>query len=300
MLYHTVTNTLGNYNDGGLEVVGGSIKTNKKRHQLRKVFNKVRRSLLKASIHTVRQAQAHLADKFNYDVSWESARRLLHRLGLTRRKINPFPGNPAKYKSWRKAQKKWVKHLHRLHKQAVSKDIDFVFADAAHFVHGKCGAYLWSDGPRYKSTGSGRYRLNVYGVYDPMANRLLSHHRQGSVNADYVVDFLKWLRKEHYIDQSRPLRFVLDNAHYQHCAYVKDEKKSLNIVFEFQPSYSPNLNLIERAWKYFKKLAGRCHYATKDEFITAITTILEATDDEVHQECFKLLMSMKFETYKKS
>ena len=84
-----------------------------------------------------------------------------------------------------------------------------MFADAAHFVHGKCEAYLWSDGPRYKSTGSGRYRLNVYGAFDPVSNRLLSQYSSDNINADYVVGFLRWLRSRHYPDQSRRLNFCI-------------------------------------------------------------------------------------------
>ena len=175
-----------------------------------------------------------------------------------------------------------------------------MFADAAHFVHGKCGAYLWSDGPRYKSTGSGRYRLNVYGAFDPVSNRLLSQYSSDNVNADYVVGFLWWLRSRHYPDQSRRLHFVLDNARYQHCEWVRQTAESLNITLEFQPPYSPNLNLIERAWKYFKKLVGRVHYATKEEFVAAIVNLLETTEEATHQECFKTLLTMNFQTYKKS
>jgi transposase len=117
---------------------------------------------------------------------------------------------------------------------------------------------------------------------------------------EYVVDFLKWLRENHYPDLNRPLHFVLDNARYQHCAYVRQEAAKLGIVLEFQPSYSPNLNLIERAWKYFKKLVGRCYYSTKEEFFAAIISILDKTDETQHQECFTTLLTMNFQTYKKS
>ena len=297
---NSVTNILRTFNLGGLQAIMAPMQTKKGRHSLHKKFKKVRRSLIKAGIHTIKQAQAHLDEKFGYKANWESVRELLHRLGLSRRKINPFPGNPKKFKEWRKAQKKWIKHLQTLHKQALAKDIDFVFADAAHFVHGKFGAYLWSDGPRYKSTGSGRYRLNVYGAYDPISNQLLSQYGEGTVDAEYVVDFLKWLRENHYPDLNRPLHFVLDNARYQHCAYVRQEAAKLGIVLEFQPSYSPNLNLIERAWKYFKKLVGRCYYSTKEEFFAAIISILDKTDETQHQECFTTLLTMNFQTYKKS
>jgi transposase len=47
---------------------------------------------------------------------------------------------------------------------------------------------------------------------------------------------------------------ILDNARYCHSKAVEEYRQDLgNIVFLFLPTYSPNLNLIERLWKFFKK-----------------------------------------------
>lgn len=55
-----------------------------------------------------------------------------------------------------------------------------------------------------------------------------------------------------------PITFVLDNARYQQCRLVKDLAHQLNIDLLFLPAYSPNLNLIERLWKFVKK---QCLYS---------------------------------------
>ena len=47
--------------------------------------------------------------------------------------------------------------------------------------------------------------------------------------------------------------FILDNACYQHCEIVKNTAAQLVIQLVFLPPYSPNLNLIERLWKFVKK-----------------------------------------------
>src|SRR6476619_8380032 len=52
---------------------------------------------------------------------------------------------------------------------------------------------------------------------------------------------------------SVPVTLVLDNARYQRCRLVQDLAKTLGIELLFLPSYSPNLNLIERLWKFVKK-----------------------------------------------
>jgi len=50
-----------------------------------------------------------------------------------------------------------------------------------------------------------------------------------------------------------PLKIVLDDARYQHSALVESAAKLLNITLLFSPSYSPNLNIIERLCKFTKK-----------------------------------------------
>jgi transposase len=46
-----------------------------------------------------------------------------------------------------------------------------------------------------------------------------------------------------------PITLVLDNARYQKCKIVEELALSLSIELLYLPSYSPNLNLIERRWK---------------------------------------------------
>ena len=41
----------------------------------------------------------------------------------------------------------------------------------------------------------------------------------------------------------------MDNAKYQRCDLVKKLAVEVNIELLFLPSYSPNLNIIERYWK---------------------------------------------------
>jgi len=49
-----------------------------------------------------------------------------------------------------------------------------------------------------------------------------------------------------------PVTLVMDNARYQRCNVVREFAESLNIELLFLPSYSPNLNLTERFWKFVK------------------------------------------------
>ncbi len=88
------------------------------------------------------------------------------------------------------------------------------------------------------------------------------------IQATTVVELLDLLRRER---PGRSIYFVLDNARYQRCTLVQEAARQLDIHLVYLPSYSPNLNLIERFWKFLQKqaLAGY-HFATKQEFEEAI------------------------------
>ena len=71
------------------------------------------------------------------------------------------------------------------------------------------------------------------------------------------------------------LLFVLDNAPYNHAPPGTDAAKALRIELLYLPPYSPNLNLIERLWKFLKRKVARNRYhATFTEFRAAVQKVL--------------------------
>jgi len=137
-------------------------------------------------------------------------------------------------------------------------------------------------------------------TYDVVSNQVYSMYNEGYVNADFIVEYLAWLREEIYQDMSRPLHFVLDNARYQHCNYVKKQAEKYNIVLDFLPAYSPNLNLIERLWKYLKSLLGKQYHNNKTSFQNAIVELLESIGKKEHQERLRTLLNPLFQRFEKS
>ena len=96
------------------------------------------------------------------------------------------------------------------------------------------------------------------------------------------------------------ITLVLDNARYQRCALVKELAATLNIELLFLPAYSPNLNLIERLWKFVKK---QClyskYYSEFTSFKNTIINCLQQTHSTYKQELDSLL-SLNFQTFDKS
>ena len=99
---------------------------------------------------------------------------------------------------------------------------------------------------------------------------------------------------------SVPITLVLDNARYQKCALVFATAASLQIELCFLPAYSPNLNLIERLWKFVKKQSLYSkYYADFAAFKTAITDCLSQTHT-THKEALDSLLTLRFQTFEKA
>jgi len=94
-----------------------------------------------------------------------------------------------------------------------------------------------------------------------------------------------------------PITLVLDNARYQRNAVVQALATQLEITLLYLPSYSPNLNLIERLWKFIKRRAlyGRYH-PTFAEFQAAIQEVIDDLST-AHAESLESLMTLNFQRF---
>jgi transposase len=107
--------------------------------------------------------------------------------------------------------------------------------------------------------------------------------------------FFDQLRTEEaYKDMNIPIHLFLDNERYQKCYTVQEYAKTKNIILEYLPAYSPNLNLIERFWKFTKKVLVRNqYYETFDEFKQAFELFFLSLDQ--YKSSLETLLTLKFE-----
>ena len=121
--------------------------------------------------------------------------------------------------------------------------------------------------------------------------------RLGGFGTVSSATMCKLLHKISALGLQGPIMLVLDNARYQHCALIKDLAATLNIQLQFLPSYSPNLNLIERLWKFVKRdvLYGR-RYNTFAEFCKAIDGCMENIPTK-HRSRLASLMTHNFQRF---
>jgi transposase len=176
--------------------------------------------------------------------------------------------------------------------QAETRAVFFV--DAAHFVVGSFLGWLWCAARLCVRGASGRQRFNVLGAWNATTQELVRVTNHTYVTAETVCELL---RKIAAMNLGIPITLVLDNARYQRCDLVQNLARELQIELLFLPSYSPNLNLIERLWKFTKKKALHCrHHTNYTDFHTAIERCLEQLTTE-HKVEIRSLMTLNFQTF---
>jgi len=141
---------------------------------------------------------------------------------------------------------------------------------------------------------SGRKRLNVLGALDFATKQLTTITNTTYVTSTTVCELLQLLVAQ---NPGVPITLVLDNARYQHCQLVQNLAAELSVELLFLPSYSPNLNLIERLWKYVKKdCLNSKYYETFANFQNAIADCLARINSDGKRD-MNSLISRNFQLF---
>jgi transposase len=170
------------------------------------------------------------------------------------------------------------------------------FVDAAHFVFGAFLGYLWCFARCWIKAPSGRQRFNVLGALNAITHEVITVTNLTYINSESVCQLLYKLVD---LGLQVPITLVLDNARYQRCALVQAVADTLGIELLYLPAYSPNLNLIERLWKFVKK---QCLYSKYYTDFTAFTQAIEAclaTTQTTHKQTLSSLLTFNFQSFKK-
>jgi len=169
------------------------------------------------------------------------------------------------------------------------------FVDAAHFVLSSFLGWMWCAVRMFVKAASGRQRYNVLGAFNAGTHELIAVTNDTYVTATTVCQLL---RKIAATGLGVPITLVLDNARYQRCQLVQNLAGALGLELLFLPSYSPNLNLIERLWKFVKKaVLNSRHQASFAAFRQTIDQCLNELPS-THRSSIQTLMTLNFQTFK--
>jgi transposase len=177
---------------------------------------------------------------------------LKDRLGLRRRKVGAVPVPPTEtVEEHAREQAAFLRAtLEPRLEQARQGRRQVYVVGAAHFVFAPFLGCVWCVVRLFVRAASGRQRYNVPGALDAVTHRLIRVTNRAYINAESVCELLRAVAAARV---GLPITPVLDNARYQECEVVRGLARSLGIERLYLPSYSPNLNLIERVWRFVRK-----------------------------------------------
>jgi transposase len=215
------------------------------------------------------------------------------------RKFRSLPGGKRSIEDLAAQQAVFIEQkLKPLLDKAQRGVADVFFVDAAHPVQGFHQGYVWSKNPIAVRTSSGRQRRSILGAMHTTSHQLYTLSTNDYINANTVLELLSFLREEL---PGKKIHLILDNASYQRCDLVTRAAAKYRVHLVFLPPYFPNLNLIERLWKFLKKtvLAGT-YFPSKQTFNEAIDDFIDQVNDGFHHNELYILMNLKFQTLKPS
>lgn len=169
---------------------------------------------------------------------------------------------------------------------AVNRLVRVYFCDGVHLIYGYEGGKYWCKKRVCVKSAYGRKRINCLGFLDAVSHKVETVMNDSYLNADSVCEGLKKLRQN---ASDEWLYVILDNAAYQRCKKVRNCAAQLNINLIYLPTYSPNLNLIERLWKFLRsKILANKYYDSFNQFFDKVHDFLAS----IHLNFYESLTSL--------
>ncbi|MCK5189864.1 MAG: IS630 family transposase [Methylococcales bacterium] len=236
---------------------------------------------------TAKSVIAYVEDRWDIHYSESGMTDLLHRLGYVYKKPKLIPG-----KADAQAQKAFLEEYEAL-KESRDKEDVILFMDAVHPQHNPVTSNGWiKQGKEFQiCSNTGRQRLNINGAVSLDTMKLVMRY-DDTINADSTINLFEQIEMAN--PNAKKITIICDNARYFRSKLVKAYLENSSIELMFLPPYAPNLNLIERYWKYFKKVVlYNSYYETFQQFKQACENFFENTEE--HLSSLRTLLTENFQ-----
>ena len=117
---------------------------------------------------------------------------------------------------------------------------------------------------------------------------------KGMVDKEVTKIALKNIRDTY--NDGKEIIVIMDNAAYNRAYPVQDYAKELNITIKYLPPYCPNLNLVERVWKFLKNKLKNKYIEKYDDFKLWINNFCK--NFEIYKSEIKKLIANKIQIIK--
>ena len=229
----------------------------------------------------------HVEETYKVCYTVKGMQALLKHMGFSYKKPKHVPGKTDKQK-----QEQFIKEYERLMRTKAEEDKVY-FMDGMHPMHNSQPAYGWIKKGEEKQlkANTGRQRLNLNGAYNIEDHKVVIKE-EDRIDANAIVSLLRAIKKRQRQGISH---VILDNAPYNRSRIVQmfvTENPQIKLIY--LPPYSPNLNLIERLWKFFRK------NITYNRYYEKFSVFKEESMDffkniNIHRNELRSLMTQNFE-----
>jgi transposase len=222
--------------------------------------------------HRAKDICAYVKQAYTTAYTTEGMVRLLHRLGFSYKKTKQVPGkaDPEKQKAFLETYKNI--------KQNMGINDELYFTDGSHPQHNSMPAYAWIPKGEEKEikTNTGRQRINLNGALNAKDHSVVVQDAE-TINGDAMIALFTALETKH--PNAQTIHVIVDNAKYNHAIKVQEYEKTSRVHIHYLPTYAPNLNLIERLWKFFhKKVTYNKYYEKYPQFKAASLNFFKNID----------------------
>ncbi len=283
-----VTKYLRTYLESGLEALSQNNYKGTKPKLSFEQMNELKIELLINIYVSAVQIAIWIEDKYNIYYSISGIQKLLKKMKFTYKKNRLIPS-----KADPKKQEEFIKWFNKKHAELGEHDRIY-FGDAAHPKHNAEVSTSWSEigNPHLILSNTGRKRFNILGAYCTQTHEHVFILTEENINQDKMIELLEKIHEKH---RDGKIYLILDNASYNRALRVRSCADLFEIMLEYLPSYSPNLNLIERLWKLMRKKFFKNKYReTFDNFKCELRCFFDSLGK--YQTELKKLLTEKFET----
>lgn len=217
---------------------------------------------------TVKGVIAYVQKTYQISYSIEGMTHLLHRMKFTYKKTKVIPGKVNEEKQ------EQFKEEYEILKATKKPEDKIYFVDASHPHHNNRPFYGWIYRGEEKAikTNSGRKRINLNGAVniEDMDITVLSEE---TINSHAMMRLILTLEEK---QPTGEIYLILDNARYNHSyelqLFLEDHPR---VHLKYLPAYSPNLNTIERLWKFYYKKHQDMYFEKFKEFETEVLSFFK-------------------------
>lgn len=243
------------------------------------------------TVQNKQEIQDYIRSNMFVDYDLSSVQKLLHRVGLSHQQLHRLPGKVDTDKQAVFAQK------YEQITEQLDENQTVVFIDAVHPQHNTEPSKIWSEvgKQRWINSNTGRERLNINGAYNPFTQDVIVRQDK-TINGLSTIALFEQITHFYQYTKYQILAFA-DNGRANKSKLVREwlNKQSFIKVI-YLPPYSPNLNLIERLWKFMRKnIINAKYYPQFKDFKKAIWNFFDNID--TYKEKLKSFIGLKFQRF---